>query len=129
MKKQNFTLSVNLPSVDEFAERFKQYGKYAKGENNEDYGKQLFDLIVSPESFNNARVATLVLKLPALIGVAEICYETVLKNAPLKRQRFLRQFIGAVVCKLMEDNGFKKTGTKKSVPHNGFSKAEFYVLA
>ncbi len=124
MKTKTFTLSVNLPSVEEFAERFPQYGDYAKHEGN-----FLFERIVTPDCYNNARVATLVLKLPAVAGVAEICYQTVLENGTIEWRGFVKQFIGAVVCKLMEDNGFSKTGVKKSVPHAKFTKGEVYQLA
>jgi hypothetical protein len=123
MKTTTFTLSVNLPSVEEFAERFPQYGGYAK-----DKGKFLFKRIVTSDCYNNARVATLVFKLPAVAGIAEICYQTVSEDATIEWSGFVKQFIGAVVCKLMEDNGFEKTDTKKSVPHPKFTKGEFYKL-
>lgn len=118
-----FTLSVNLPSVEEFAEQYPQYGNYAKHDGN-----FLFKRIVTPDCYNNARVATLVFELPAVAGIAEICYQTVLENETIEWRGFVKQFIGAVVCKLMEDNGFKKTDTKKSVPHPKFTKGEFYKL-
>jgi len=123
MKTKTFTLSVNLPSVEEFAERFPTYGNYAKGDGN-----FLFERIVAPDCYNNAKVATLVFELPAVAGVAEICYQTVSEHATIEWRGFVKQFIGAVVCKLMEDNGFEKTGTKKSVPHAKFNKGEFYKL-
>jgi hypothetical protein len=121
MKTDTYSLSVNLPSVEEFGERFPQYGDFAKHEGN-----FLFRRIVTPECYNNARIATLVFKLPAVAGVAEICYQSVLEYKTIEWRGFLKQFIGAVVCKLMEDNGFEKTGIKKSVPHVKFTKGEFY---
>lgn len=123
METKQFSISVNLPTVDEFRERYPAYGNYA---NNE--GNSLFKMIVSPESFIYAKVATH-LQLPAVSGVAEICYKLVLENETIEWRGYTKQFIGAVVCKLMEDNGYKKTGTKKSVPHREFSKGEFYQLA
>jgi hypothetical protein len=123
METQTFAFSVNLPTVEEFAERFPQYGDFAKHEGN-----FLFRNIITPESYNNARVATLVFKLPAVAAVAETCYQSVLDHGAIEWRGFLKQFIGAVVCKLMEDNGFKKTGTKKSVPHHMFTKGELYIL-
>ncbi len=123
MKTKNYTLPVNLPSIDEFAVRFPQYGNFAN--NN---GRFLYQRIVSPDCFNNARVATLELNLPAVAGIANICYQTVLEQATIEWRGFVKQFIGAVVCKLMEDNGFTKTGIKKSVPHSKFTKGEFYQL-
>lgn len=123
METKDFTLTVNLPTLEEFGERFPQYGNYATNE-----GRFLFEKIVSPDSFNNARVVTLNLNLPAVAGIAETCYQSVLEHGTLEWRGFVKQFIGAVVCKLMEDNGFEKTGVKKSVPHPQFTKAEVYQL-
>jgi hypothetical protein len=123
METKQFSLSVNLPTVDEFEERFPQYGNYARNEAN-----FLFARIVSPDSFVFAKVATQ-LGLPAVSGIADICYKLVIENRTIEWRGFTKQFIGAVVCKLMEDNGYKKTGIKKSIPHPEFTKGEFYKLA
>ncbi len=120
METRSFTLLVNLPTVDEFGERFPQYGNYARNEAN-----FLFERIVTPESFIYAKVATQ-LKLPAVAGIADDCYKLVIENGTIEWRGFTKQFIGAVVCKLMEDNCFKKTEIKKSVPHPMFTKGEFY---
>jgi len=122
METKQFTLLVNLPTVDEFRERFPTYGNYASNE-----GSLLFKKIVSPESFIFAKVATQ-LQLPAVSGIAENCYKLVIENGTIEWRDYTKQFIGAVVCKLMEDNGYKKTGTKKSVSHPKFTKGEFYQL-
>ncbi|MEA3327609.1 MAG: hypothetical protein U9R53_09965 [Chloroflexota bacterium] len=124
METEIFTISVNLPTHEEFGERFPQYGKYASNE-----GRFLFERIVSPECFISARAATLDLQLPALAGIADICYQLVKDQGTLEWRGFIKQFIGAVVCKLMEDNGFEKTGRKRSVPHSNFTKGEVYRLA
>lgn len=123
METKQFTISVNLPTVDEFKERFPTYGNYASDEGN-----LLFEKIVSPESFIYAKVATK-LNLPAISGIAEDCYKLVLESETIEWRGYTKQFVGAVVCKLMEDNGYKKTGTKKSVPHKEFNVGEFYQLA
>lgn len=121
MKTENFTLAVNLPALEEFRERFPQYGNYAENEGN-----FLFERIVSPDCFNSARVATLDLNLPAVAGIADTCFQVVMEEGNIEWRGFIKQFIGAVICKLMEDNGFEKTGTKKSVPHSQFTKGEVY---
>lgn len=123
MTSEYFILSVNLPAPEEFGERFPQYGNYA---NNE--GRFLYERIVSPDCFNSARVATIDLNLPAVAGIADVCYQTVMEQGTLEWRGFVKQFIGAIVCKLMEDNGFEKTGVKKSVPHPKFTKGEVYQL-
>jgi len=43
METEIFTISVNLPTPEEFGKRFPQYGKYASNE-----GRFLFERIVSP---------------------------------------------------------------------------------
>ena len=120
METKTFMLDAQLPSVDEFAERFPQYGNFAKRE-----GRFLFDILVTPESFVRAKFAT-ELGLPAVTGIAQISYHTVVEQSSLEWRGFLKQFIGAVVCVLMESNGFEKTGQKKSVSVPNFTKAEFY---
>ena len=120
MERRSFTLDVQLPSIDEFADRFPQYGNFAKNE-----GRFLFEKLVSPECYIRARVAT-ELDLPAVAGIAKISYQVVREQSSLEWRGFLKQFIGAVVCSLMEANGFEKTGIKKSVSDPNFTKAEFY---
>jgi hypothetical protein len=124
VKATTYTLPVNVPSLEDFASsRFKQYGNFAQGE-----GRYLFDLIMSPESFNTARIATLTFNLPAASGVAESCYQAALRESKANLRNFDKQFIGAVICVLMESNGFEKTGKKKAIPHSAFTKGEMYRL-
>ena len=122
METKQFTLLVNLTTVDEFRERFPAYGNYASNEGN-----LLFKKIVSPESFIFAKVATQ-LQLPAVSGIAGNCYKLVIENGTIKWRGHTKQFIGAVVCKLMEDNGFKKAEISKSVPHPKCNQGQFYEL-
>lgn len=121
MQVQSFELPVNLPSVDEFAAHYKQYGRFARGD-----GQFLFTLLVSPASYVRARVATADLNLPAVAGIAEMCYQAVQVQTSVEWSGFVKQFIGAIVCCLMEANGFQKTGTKKAIPHHAFTKGEMY---
>ena len=123
MQSQSFQLSVNLPSVEDFADRYKQYGQFARGD-----GQFLFTLLVSPTSFVKAQVATIDLSLPAVAGVAKISYEAVQVQTGIEWSGFIKQFIGAVICCLMEANGFKKTGKKKAIPYHAFTKGELYIL-
>lgn len=124
METQLFELQVNIPSVEDFAIRFRQYGNFARNE-----GGFLFDRLMTSACFNRARVATVDFDLPAVAGVAKLCYQTVAEQNSVEWNGFLKQFIGAVVCALMEANGFEKTGTKKAIPHHAFTKGEFYRIA
>ena len=123
METRTYSISVNLPTIDDFINHFPHYGNFARKE-----GRFLFERIISPDSFNNATVITKTLELPAVTGIAEICYQLVLDNGTIEWSNFVKQFIGAVVCELMEANGYKKTGIKKSIPHKKFTKGEFYQL-
>lgn len=123
METQTYTLSFNRPSVDEFALRFRQYGNFVKSE-----GLALFDLIMTPESFISARVVTLDLGRPGVAGIARIVTPILEQQTDQKRKNLYKQYIGAVVCVLMEANGFEKTNEKKAVQYPGFTKGEVYKL-
>jgi hypothetical protein len=117
MKQVNFNLKVNIPELKEFQKQYPQYSNIAENEGND-----LFKLIRTSNSFLTSKILT-DNNLPAVLGVAEICYKTRKKNL----NDFTKQFIGASVCALMTANGYIKTGTKKSVRHPAFKKGEFYV--
>ena len=120
MQTQSYTIQVNVPSVDEFSAKYKQYGPLAQGPAN-----FLFEVLVSPESFVRAKMATL-LGHPAIDGPAELAYQAVANQNVVEWNGTLKQFCGAVICCLMEANGYQKTGEKKSVRHHAFTKGEFY---
>lgn len=122
MVSHQFILNVNIPNLDEFRQRFPQYGSFARGD-----GSILFDLIMTPDSFVRAMIAT-ELGLPAVAGVANNCVKVIERDSTLLLSGHVKQFIGAITCTLMEANGFRKTGTKRSIPHPGFTKGEFYIL-
>jgi hypothetical protein len=121
MQQQNYTVVVNVPSLEEFEAKYPQYGPFARGA-----GRPMFDALVTPESFVSARVATVDLDLPAVAGIASRSRQ-VADTHLIKWSSFLKQFIGAVVCSSMESNGFKKTETKRAIPHKDFTKGEVYA--
>ncbi len=120
MQTQIYTAQVNVPSAEDFSAKYKQYGPLAQGPAN-----FLFNVLVSPQSFVRAECATL-LGRPAIDGPAEMAYQVVANQNDIKWNDNLKRFCGAVVCCLMEANGYLKTGEKKSVRHHAFSKGEFY---
>ena len=122
METKSYSQPVNLPTLEEFQEKYSSYGKFAGGE-----GRPLFEHIVSPKSFIYAMVAT-TLGHPAVAGIADDCFVFVNQTGTTEWRNFTKQFIGAVVCSLMEANGYQKTGKKKSVPHPAFTVGEFYKL-
>jgi hypothetical protein len=119
MTTSEFSFSASIPSLEDFGGRFPQYKPYAVGE-----GETLFKLLMRPESLNSAIEATK-LGLPAVTGIAEISIQEI-KRLGRKPTPFDKQFIGGVICSLMEANGYQKTGTKRAISHEAFSKGEFY---
>ncbi len=119
MENCSFTFVASIPSVEDFGEKFRQYKNYAINE-----GSVLFNLLMSPESLIYVKVAT-EMGFPAVAGIAEKSVQEILKQGK-KLTNYDKQFIGAVVCVLVEMNGYQKSGTKKTVPHKLFTKGEFY---
>ena len=120
METKSITITINTPNTDDFSEKYPQYGPFAKGDGN-----FLFQAITAPESFIKAKAIS-DLGYPAVSGVAELCYMAVKNQSVIQWTPYIKQFIGAVVCNLMEANGYDKTGKKKSIPHHAFTKGEVY---
>jgi hypothetical protein len=123
VRRLSYVVPVNVPSLEEFEDRYPQYGPFARGA-----GRPMFDAMVKPESFVAARIATEELDLPAVAGVAT-CARRIADAHLIKWSSFLKQFIGAVMCSSMEANGFKKTERKRAIPHKDFTKGEVYAKA
>ena len=113
-------LNVRIPELHEFQERYPQYKNFATGPE----GQALFALIMRPQSFVKAEVATVDLGLPGVAGVAKDCADAV----PTELTDTQKRFCGALVCALMEANGFSKTGRKRAIPHKAFTKGEVYTF-
>lgn len=117
---ENFAIDVTIPTLDEFGERFRQYGPRAREE-----GRPFFDLVMNADTFVVASSLTRCLGIPAVTAVAEqavaIAAGDILGTD--------KQFLGALTCCLMEYNGFTKTGRKGSVPHPAWNRGEIYVPA
>lgn len=121
MRSVLFQFEVQLPSIQDFAAKYPPYGPWAEGK-----GKFLWDLLMTPENFLRARFAT-ELGLPAVAGVAHICDLAAKKQGfDLKTDRFAKQAVGAMICVLMEANGLEKTGERKAISHQAFTKGTVY---
>jgi len=87
----------------------------------------LFALITNPDAINDALV------ISRRTGNSPITvYEPIIKEATENNQitslsNHEKQFVGTVICTVMEMNGFKKTGRKQSFSNGLFKKAEIYV--
>jgi hypothetical protein len=109
---------VRLPSTKDFVGRYPHYSVV------ETAGRKLFDTIVTAESFVRAAALTDSLGLPAVSAVADVVSNTCGVKGNL--QGFQKQVAGAIMCVLMEENGYKKTGQKRSVSRQGWSRGELY---
>lgn len=78
-----------------------------------------------PETFLRAVSVTDALKMPAVSGIANACTQR-LKDEGQELTGLRKQFIGAAICALMEENGFRKTGTKHAISCDGWNKGELY---
>jgi hypothetical protein len=114
--------TITLWNTDEFLGKYPRFKEFLNGD-----GRQLFDEIMKPDVFVNASVLA-DKGYPSVLAVAEQSKSIISKQEPSGAASFCKQFIGSVICVLMEANGYKKTGKKKSVPHESFSTGECYVL-
>ena len=117
MKSETYRKDVRLPSREEFAQDYPQYGPKVRAD-----GSDLFDLVMRPDSFVRAMVVTEALGLPAVSGIANEC-------AAARRGTIAdtgKQLVGALTCALMTRNGFRKKGQKRSIPQRGWSRGEVY---
>jgi hypothetical protein len=120
MKSEAFSHEVNLPDVDDFLKSYSRYTTLTGGA-----GKKIFDSIIQPEVFIKASVISDI-GLPAVLSVANESKNIATNESDLTLDNFTKQFIGSVVCSLMEANGYEKTGKKRRVPHESFSVGECY---
>lgn len=120
MKDTKIETTITLVDVNDF---IKKYPRFSTFVNNE--GRVLFDAVVKSQVFVDASILANY-GYPSVLGVAQQCQEIIAESEELKADSFTKQFIGSVICSLMEANGYKKTGIKKSVPHKLFTTGEFY---
>ena len=120
MENRSVSFTAQIPSLYDFGARFLQYGPFARNEGN-----FIFETIMNPFSFFRAKFAT-EMNLPAVSGIAELCFHETEQQSTVPFNGFLKQYIGALVCSLMEANGYSKTGKMKAISHHAFTKSEFY---
>jgi hypothetical protein len=117
MRTETKSFDVKLPSPSDFLRKFPHYTAVQVAE------RPLFDLIMTAQNFVRAAVVTDVFGLPAVAAVADD-----VANAFQGRKDwdFVKQLSGAIVCALMEENEYDKSGNKRSVSRPGWSKGEVY---
>ncbi len=121
MKQVPYQKNVTLLTVDEFESEYPQYGNHARSG-----GKNIYDKLMTPKSFIYGLVSTTI-GLPAVAGIAYMIEDEII---PLQKNRsdfnYAKQFIGAVMCSLMEVNGCSRDYKKRSIPHPLFTKGEVF---
>ena len=118
MHIESYQKNVKLPSTKDFVARYPHYSVVETGE------RKLFDTIVTAENFIRAAAVTDSLQLPAVSAVADLVRNTC--GARGKLLGFQKQLAGAIICVLMVENGYKKTGQKRSISRQGWSRGELY---
>ena len=117
MRTETIRRDVELLSPTDFVRRFPHYTAVQGVE------RHLFDLIMTPQTFVRAAAITDVLGVPAVAAVAD---EVAAAFRSRKDWGFVKQLSGAIVCSLMEKNGYRRSHKKRAVPRPGWSKGEVY---
>jgi hypothetical protein len=96
--------------IEDFKKKYRHFGPLVMGA-----AAPLYTAINNEESFRKLVWATEDLDLPAIAGIVKLCAEIILA-APPELHDQLKKCAGAIVCAVMEANGYQKTGVKKAVP-------------
>lgn len=118
---------MNFNSINrvEFGAKYRNFAPLSLSRE----GAPIFDLLNTAAAFERMVIATEELDLPAVAGIARACGPHIEAAAP-ERQDYLKKYVGAVVCCVLEANGFAKAGRKRAVPPcptRLFRTAETYV--
>lgn len=109
-------MKVNVPSLADVGARFPQYAAIVQAD-----GRPLYDLLTKP-----VNIVRLLLSAAdgaaAVSGIAEIARDAASELSSGNR------LVGALACCIAEANGFKKTGRKRSIPADGYSRGEVYEM-
>ena len=120
MKTELYSQKVNIPNIKEFGDRYPQFLNLALNE-----GKFFWDIIMTPQTFISSKELSNY-GYPAVLSIAAKCFDVAAQKKGFNFSNHVKQFIGAAICNLMENNSYQKTGVKKSIPHPSFSRGEFY---
>lgn len=117
MPKIVYRRDVRLPTIEEFVAKYPNYASVRTS------GRPIFETIVKVENFVSAETVTNLLGMPAVTAVADALTQQV---RPRKLTGFEKQMAGAIMCVLMEQNGYAKTGRKGAVSRPNWSRGELY---
>lgn len=123
MNTQEYRRTVVIPGIDNFLKAYPRFKEFVQGT-----GGELYAAIMQPAVFIRAEAAA-EFGYPSVLAVAEISQNFWRKHNIDPRDSFSKQCVGSAICLLMEVNGYRKSGTKKSVPHPAFTSGEVYLSA
>lgn len=121
MKTRTYSKEIHIPELKDFEAVYPQFAGIARGG-----GKFLFDIVMKPETYIQAMILT-DYGMPAVTSVAEVCFYEAKKIKGFKFTGRVKQYIGAMIALLMANNGYQKTGKKKSITHRAYTRGEFYT--
>jgi hypothetical protein len=120
MEDKTGKIVVTLLTADDFLRKYPRFKTFIEGK-----GEGLFKAIMQPDVVIEAMVLANY-GYPSVLAVAKQSEEILTNPEQAGDNNFAKQFVGSVICAVMEANGYEKSGTKKSVPHKFFNVGEIY---
>jgi hypothetical protein len=118
MNKIKFNKEINILSKNDFLEERPQF----KATLDSQIGTKLFDFTIQKEIIMDLIYFSKLTNSPAVEGVVN-SLKAIGINSLENREK---QFFGALVCEILEVNGFEKTGKKSTVKSGIFTTGEVY---
>jgi hypothetical protein len=118
MKTVKIKKKINIISKDDFLQKRPQFVKSLESE----MGSKLFDIATESEAVMELIYFSRLTSSPAV----ESMIDRLKLNSIESLQNREKQFFGALVCDILESNGFEKSGKKSTVKGGIFSTGEIY---
>lgn len=122
--KHNFNLDIEKDFKTKYTAHIKRF--------NSVEGKLLLAIITDPVMILSMMIVSDELKLPAVSVIAGVCSDA-LKAIGKELNDNTKRFIGALVCSVLEANGYQKkvrdkdnSYEKRAVSHSDFTVAQVY---
>ncbi len=115
--------AFNEASVVDFQAKYRNFAQLI---NRTDL--QLWTTLNNEAAFSHMRSATVCWGYPAVAGITFLI-APILEKVEAADVDYVKKGTGAMVCSIMEANGYQKTGVKKAVPpfpYRIFSRGEVY---
>jgi len=120
MPDVNVTRVVVQPTVSDHEAR------YPRSLCNTPQKARIFEILTTPEEINDALVTVRRTGNSPVTVYEPILRQAIENNDIQSLSHHEKQFVGTVICTVMELNGFSKVGKKQSFANGLFTKAELY---